>query len=53
MSSRSSRRIEKVLGFSDQANLDDGTMWAAGFALTEVTPAAEKRIAALVTQAVK
>jgi len=42
-----------TLGFSDQANLDDGTMWAAGFALTEVTPAAEKRIAALVTQAVK
>ncbi|MEU4523632.1 DUF1801 domain-containing protein [Amycolatopsis sp. NPDC024027] len=42
-----------TLGFSDQANLDDGAMWAAGFALTEVTPAVEKRIAALVTQAVK
>jgi uncharacterized protein YdhG (YjbR/CyaY superfamily) len=42
-----------TLGFSDQAHLDDGTMWAAGFALTEVTPAVEKRIAALVTQAVK
>ncbi|MDX3193268.1 DUF1801 domain-containing protein [Streptomyces sp. MN03-5084-2B] len=42
-----------TLGFSDQANLDDGTMWAAGFALTEVTPAVEKRIAALVKQAVK
>jgi hypothetical protein len=42
-----------TLGFSDRANLDDGTMWAAGFALTEVTPAAEKRIAELVTQAVK
>ncbi|MFF1611830.1 iron chaperone [Amycolatopsis sp. NPDC058278] len=42
-----------TLGFSDQANLDDGPMWAAGFALTEVTPAVEKRIAALVTQAVK
>ncbi len=42
-----------TLGFSDRANLDDGTMWAAGFALTEVTPAVEKRIAALVRQAVK
>ena len=42
-----------TLGFSDQANLDDGTMWAAGFALTEVTSAVEKRIAALVKQAVK
>ncbi len=42
-----------TLGFSDRANLDDGAMWAAGFALTEVTPAVEKRIAALVTQAVQ
>ena len=41
-----------TLGFSDQAKLDDGTMWAAGFALTEVTPEAEERIAALVKQAV-
>ncbi|MFE0649371.1 iron chaperone [Streptomyces sp. NPDC059534] len=41
-----------TLGFSDQANLDDGTMWAAGFALTEVTPDVEKRIGALVKQAV-
>ncbi|MFJ9825154.1 iron chaperone [Streptomyces sp. NPDC101160] len=41
-----------TLGFSDQANLDEGTMWAAGFALTEVTPEVEERIAALVKQAV-
>ncbi|MGW5425272.1 iron chaperone [Streptomyces sp. NPDC003943] len=41
-----------TLGFSDQANLDQGTMWAAGFALTEVTPEVEERIAALVKQAV-
>ncbi|MEV0619755.1 DUF1801 domain-containing protein [Nonomuraea sp. NPDC050404] len=41
-----------TLGFSDQANLDDGTMWAAGFALTEVTAEVEARISALVRQAV-
>ncbi|MBE1492956.1 uncharacterized protein YdhG (YjbR/CyaY superfamily) [Amycolatopsis lexingtonensis] len=41
-----------TLGFSDQANLDDGEMWAAGFALTAVTPAVEQRIAELVTRAV-
>lgn len=42
-----------TLGFSDQAKLDDGPMWAAGFALTEVTPEVEERIAALVKQAVR
>ncbi|MGP4090458.1 iron chaperone [Streptomyces sp. KR55] len=41
-----------TLGFSDQAKLDEGAMWAAGFALTEVTPEVEARIAALVKQAV-
>ncbi|MEW9533343.1 iron chaperone [Microbispora sp. NPDC049125] len=41
-----------TLGFSDQARLDEGTMWAAGFALTEVTPEVEARIDALVKQAV-
>ncbi|MGW8361721.1 iron chaperone [Streptomyces wedmorensis] len=41
-----------TLGFSDQANLDEGTMWPAGFALTEVTPEVEERIGALVKQAV-
>ncbi|GAA2812585.1 DUF1801 domain-containing protein [Kitasatospora aburaviensis] len=41
-----------TLGFSDQAKLDDGPMWAAAFALTEVTAEVEARIAALVKQAV-
>jgi uncharacterized protein YdhG (YjbR/CyaY superfamily) len=41
-----------TLGFSDAANLDDGAMWPVEFALTELTPAAEARIAALVKQAV-
>lgn len=41
-----------TLGFSDQAKLDDGTMWPAGFALTEVTAEVEARIGALVKQAV-
>jgi uncharacterized protein YdhG (YjbR/CyaY superfamily) len=42
-----------TLGFSDQAALDDGPMWPTGFALTDVTPAVEKKIAALVEQAVR
>jgi uncharacterized protein YdhG (YjbR/CyaY superfamily) len=41
-----------TLGFSDQAKLDEGTMWAAGFALTAVTAGVEARIGALVKQAV-
>jgi uncharacterized protein YdhG (YjbR/CyaY superfamily) len=41
-----------TLGFSDQAKLDDGAMWANGFALTAVTAEVEERIAALVKQAV-
>ncbi|MFD3542252.1 iron chaperone [Streptomyces sp. NPDC058662] len=41
-----------TLGFSDEARLDDGPMWAAGFALAEVTPEAEARIAELVKRAV-
>ncbi|MFF2571387.1 iron chaperone [Streptomyces sp. NPDC058084] len=41
-----------TLGFSDQAKLDDGPMWASGFALTEVTAEVEERIAALVKRAV-
>ncbi|MGW2274121.1 iron chaperone, partial [Streptomyces yangpuensis] len=32
-----------TLGFSDLAKLDDGPMWAAGFALTEMTPEVETR----------
>ncbi|WFB06421.1 DUF1801 domain-containing protein [Streptomyces sp. LX-29] len=41
-----------TLGFSDQAKLDEGPMWPTGFALTEVTPEVEQRIAALVKRAV-
>jgi uncharacterized protein YdhG (YjbR/CyaY superfamily) len=41
-----------TLGFNDSANLDDGVMWPTSFALKELTPAAEARIAALVKQAV-
>ncbi|MFC5828322.1 iron chaperone [Nonomuraea insulae] len=41
-----------TFGFSDQAKLDEGAMWAADFALTEVTAEVEERIAALVKQAV-
>ncbi|GAA4618384.1 DUF1801 domain-containing protein [Actinoallomurus liliacearum] len=41
-----------TLGFSDLAKLDEGSMWAVAFALTEVTPEVEARIAELVKQAV-
>lgn len=41
-----------TFGFSDKANLDDGAMWPTGFALKELTAAAEARIGALVKQAV-
>lgn len=41
-----------TLGFSDEASLDDGAMWPTSYALTQLTPADEKRIAALVKQAV-
>ena len=42
-----------TLGFDDAAQLDDGAMWATSFALTEITPEVEARIATLVKQAVK
>ncbi len=41
-----------TLGFSDRANLDKGDMWPTAFALTELTPAEEARITALVKKAV-
>ena len=41
-----------TLGFSDKANLDDGAMWPTEFALKELTPAVEKKIATLVKKAV-
>ncbi len=41
-----------TLGFSDKAKIDEGAMWPVAFALTELTPADEARIAALVKKAV-
>ena len=41
-----------TLGFSDAANLDEGGLWPVAFALKELTPADEARIAALVKKAV-
>ena len=41
-----------VLGFSDEAALDDGTMWPTYFALGTLSADDEARIAALVRQAV-
>ncbi len=40
-----------TFGFSDQANLDDGAMWPTDFALTEITPEVEKKIAELIKRA--
>lgn len=41
-----------TFGFSDKAKLDDGSMWPNAFALKKLTKADEKRILALVKQAV-
>ena len=41
-----------TLGFSDVAALDDGNMWPTEYAVTQITPADEKRITALVKKAV-
>ncbi|MDA4131190.1 MAG: DUF1801 domain-containing protein [Thaumarchaeota archaeon] len=41
-----------TLGFSDEANLDDGLMWPTAFALKGLTAAEEARIGALVKKAV-
>ena len=40
-----------TLGFSDNANLDEGAMWPAYYALTELNPDTEARIAGLLKQA--
>ena len=40
-----------TLGFSDEANLDEGAMWPTSFALKELTAAEEARIGALVKRA--
>lgn len=41
-----------TFGFSDRANLDEGTMWPASYALKELTAADEARIGELVRKAV-
>jgi uncharacterized protein YdhG (YjbR/CyaY superfamily) len=41
-----------TFGFNDAANLDKGGLWPVAFALKELTPAEEARIAALVKKAV-
>jgi uncharacterized protein YdhG (YjbR/CyaY superfamily) len=41
-----------TFGFNDTANLDEGTMWPASFALTKLTAADEARISELVKKAV-
>ena len=41
-----------MLGFSDEAKLDEGAMWPTYFALKELTAAEEERIGALVKKAV-
>ena len=41
-----------TFGFNDTANLDEGAMWPASFALKKLTPVEEAKIAALVKKAV-
>jgi uncharacterized protein YdhG (YjbR/CyaY superfamily) len=42
-----------TFGFEDAAKLDDGAMWVTSFALTELTPADEKKLGALVKKAAR
>jgi len=39
------------LAFFDGAQLDEGTMWGTGFAITELSPADETKVAELVRRA--
>jgi len=41
-----------TLGFNDIATLDNGNMWPIYFALTKITDAEEKQIAALIKKAI-
>ena len=41
-----------TLGFNDTANLDQGDMWPTAFALKQLTPDVEKKIARLIKKAV-
>jgi len=40
-----------TIGFSDEANLDEGAMWPTSFALTKLTAADEARLVVLVKKA--
>ena len=40
-----------TIGFSDAAKLDDGTLWATEYAVTELDPATEARIVAIIKKA--
>jgi uncharacterized protein YdhG (YjbR/CyaY superfamily) len=42
-----------TLGFSDKAKLDQGSSWPVAYAIMKLTPAEEKKIAALVKKAAK
>ncbi|MNC91023.1 hypothetical protein D3C83_72080 [compost metagenome] len=42
-----------TFGFSDEASLDKGPMWPTSFAVTELTDAAERKLAAMVKKAVR
>lgn len=42
-----------TIGFNDTANLDEGELWPTAFALKELTPAGEAKIAALVKKAAR
>ena len=42
-----------MLGFNDNAQLDDGSMWPIAYALTKLTAADEAKISALVKRAVR
>ena len=41
-----------TLGFQDAANLDDGAMWPTSYAVAKLTKDVEKRVLALVRQAI-
>jgi hypothetical protein len=41
-----------TFGFSDEANLNEGAMWATSFALKELTAVAQAEIEVLVRKAV-
>jgi hypothetical protein len=42
-----------TFGFEEAASLDEGTMWVTSYALTELSPADEKKLRALVKKAAR